>query len=49
LAHSLGLLLEGAYTASQTYPEGHPILASLSHAAATLVDAACHPPVNDTK
>jgi AcrR family transcriptional regulator len=41
LAHSLGLLLEGAYTASQTYPAGHPILAALPHAAQTLVDAAC--------
>lgn len=41
LAHGLGLLLEGAYTASQTYPEGHAILGSLQQAATVLVDAAC--------
>ena len=40
LAHGLALLLDGAYTASQTYPVGHPILASLQHAATALVDAA---------
>ena len=40
LAHGLALLLDGAYTASQTYPAGHPILASLQHAATALVDAA---------
>ena len=40
LAHGLGLLLDGAYTASQTYPAGHPILASLQHAATALIDAA---------
>jgi AcrR family transcriptional regulator len=49
LAHGLGLLLEGAYTASQTYPAGHPILASLQQAAKTLLDADCaanHQPVH---
>ena len=49
LAHSLALLLEGAYTASQTYPAGHPVLAALPQAAATLVDVACaanRPPIN---
>lgn len=45
LAHSLALLLEGAYTASQTYPAGHPILASLPQTAEILVDVACRQPV----
>jgi AcrR family transcriptional regulator len=49
LAHSLGLLLEGAYTASQTYPAGHPILAALPQAAATLMEAACNQPVYGTE
>lgn len=40
LAHGLGLLLDGAYTASQTYPAGHPILASLQQSAKALIDAA---------
>ena len=40
LAQGLALLLDGAYTASQTYPAGHPILASLQHAANTLIDTA---------
>lgn len=42
LAHGLALLLDGAYTASQTYPAGHPILASLKGAATALIDVACY-------
>lgn len=41
LAHGLALLLEGAYSASQTYPAGHPILKTLKPAAMAMVDAAC--------
>ena len=41
LSHGLALLLDGAYTASQTYPSSHPILASLKDAATALINAAC--------
>lgn len=40
LAHSLALLLDGAFTASQTYPVGHPILTSLLPTAQALINAA---------
>ena len=39
LAQGLALLLDGAYTASQTYPVGHPVPASLQHAAGILIDS----------
>lgn len=51
LAFGLALLLEGACAASQTYPAGHPILATLQRVATAMVDAACaaeHKPVDGT-
>jgi AcrR family transcriptional regulator len=39
LAQSLALLIEGAYTASQTYAVGNPLLAALPSVANALIDA----------
>ncbi|WP_341677044.1 TetR/AcrR family transcriptional regulator [Niveibacterium sp. SC-1] len=41
LARGLALLIEGGYTASQTFEPGHPILKALPETAGILIEAAC--------
>ncbi|WP_374356117.1 TetR/AcrR family transcriptional regulator [Chitinimonas sp.] len=43
LAAGLALLIEGAYTASQTYPAGNPLLTALPRVADVLIRAALPP------
>ena len=41
LADGLALLIEGAYAASQTFGQGHPLMTAISKVAQTMVNAAC--------
>jgi AcrR family transcriptional regulator len=41
LANGVALLIEGGYTATQTYAPGHPLIAALPQVAAAMIDAAC--------
>ncbi|HSD39700.1 MAG TPA: TetR/AcrR family transcriptional regulator [Rhodocyclaceae bacterium] len=41
LANGAALLIEGGYTATQTYAPGHPLIAALPQVAAAMIAAAC--------
>jgi AcrR family transcriptional regulator len=41
LANGVALLIEGGYTATQTYAPGHPLIAALPQVAAAMIAAAC--------
>ena len=43
LANGMALLIEGAYTASQTYNPAKPLLKTLPQVASCMIDAACLP------
>jgi len=41
LANGMALLIEGAYTATQTYAQGHALIAAIPLVAKAMIDAAC--------
>lgn len=43
LANGIAVLIEGAYTASQTYIPSHALLATMPQVAQNMIDAACQP------
>jgi AcrR family transcriptional regulator len=44
LANGIALLIEGAYTATQTYGPGNALIAAIPQVAKTMIDAACAKP-----
>ncbi|MDB5800510.1 MAG: bacterial regulatory s, tetR family protein [Rhodocyclales bacterium] len=41
LANGMALLIEGAYTATQTYAPGHALIAAIPQVASSMIEAAC--------